>query len=109
DPDPTLAAVWYQRAIAYVPGYVKARVHLAEIYASQDQTGDAESLLRPALSSGDPEVRWRLADVLFAQQRLEEAETQLDAARVAFEALLEKHLLALAGHAAGFSPTRCPA
>ena len=37
-PDPDLAALWYRRAIAYLPGYVKARVHLAEIYASQDQT-----------------------------------------------------------------------
>ena len=45
-PDPDLAALWYRRAIAYLPGYVKARVHLAEIYASQDQTGDAEALLR---------------------------------------------------------------
>ena len=73
-PDPALAAVWYQRAIAYLPGYVKARVHLAEIYASQDRTADAEALLRPALSSRDPEVRWRLADVLIAQGRAEEAE-----------------------------------
>ncbi len=80
-PDPDLAALWYRRAIAYVPGYVKARVHLAEISASQDRTGDAEALLRPVLSSGDPEVRWRLADVLFAQQRFEEAETLLRPAR----------------------------
>ena len=66
-PDPNRAALWYRRAIAYLPGYVKARVHLAEIYASQDQTGDAEALLLPALSSRDPEVQWRLADVLTAQ------------------------------------------
>ena len=101
-PDPDLAALWYRRAIAYVPAYVKARVHLAEIYASQDQTGDAETLLRPVLSSGDPEVRWRLADVLSAQARFEEAETQLDAARSGFEELLERHLLAFADHAAEF-------
>jgi hypothetical protein len=101
-PDPNLAALWYRRAIAYLPGYVKARVHLAEICASQDQTGDAEALLLPALSSRDPEVRWRLADVLSAQQRFEEAETQLDAARTGFEELLGKHLLAFADHAAEF-------
>src|SRR5262249_20728037 len=69
--DPNLAALWYRRAIAYLPGYVKARVHLAEIYASQDRTGDAEALLLPALSSRDPEVRWRLADVRIAQERFE--------------------------------------
>jgi tetratricopeptide (TPR) repeat protein len=101
-PDPNLAALWYQRAIAYVPGYVKARVHLAEIYASQDQTGDAEALLLPALSSRDPEVRWRLADVLIAQERFEDAETQLDAARFGFDELLGKHFLAFADHAAEF-------
>jgi hypothetical protein len=100
--DPNLAGLWYLRAIRYLPGYVKARVHLAEIYASQDQTGDAEALLLPALSSRDPEVRWRLADVLTAQQRFQEARTQLDAARFGFEGLLDTHLLAFADHAAEF-------
>jgi tetratricopeptide (TPR) repeat protein len=101
-PDRDLAALWYRRAIGYFPGYVKARVHLAEIYASQDRTGDAETLLQPALSSGDPEVRWRLADVLLAQERLEEAKTYLDAARLGFDELLGRHLLAFADHAAEF-------
>jgi len=101
-PDPDLAALWYRRAIAYLPGYVKARVHLAEIYASQDQTGDAEALLLPVLSSRDPEVRWRLADALIAQERFEDAEIQLDAARLGFEELLGRHLLAFADHAAEF-------
>jgi tetratricopeptide (TPR) repeat protein len=101
-PDANLAALWYRHAIAYLPAYVKARVHLAEIYASRGQIGDAEALLVPALSSRDPEVRWRLADVLWAQARFEEAETQLDAARSGFEALLERHLLAFADHAAEF-------
>ena len=101
-PDPNLAALWYRRAIAYLPGYVKARVHLAEIYASQGRTGDAEALLLPALSSRDPEVRWRLADVLIAQGRFEEGERQLDAARSGFDDLLGKHFLAFADHAAEF-------
>jgi hypothetical protein len=85
-----------------LPGYVKARVHLAEICMSQGETGDAETLLRPALSSRDPEVRWRLADVLIAQARPEEAETELDAARVGFDQLLARHRLAFADHAAEF-------
>jgi tetratricopeptide (TPR) repeat protein len=101
-PDPNLAALWYRRAISYLPGYVKARVHLAEIYASQDQADDAEALLIPALSCRDPEVRWRLADVLIAQGRFEEAETRLEAARFGFDQLLERHLLAFADHAAEF-------
>src|SRR6185312_13983957 len=101
-PDPNLAALWYRRAIAYLPNYVKARVHLAEIYASQGRTGDAEALLLPALSSSDPEVRWRLADVLIAQGRFEEGEGQLGAARSGFDDLLGKHFLAFADHAAEF-------
>jgi thioredoxin-like negative regulator of GroEL len=100
--DLSLAASWYARAIAYLPRYVRARVHLAEIYASQGHADDAEALLLPALSSGDPEVRWRLAEVLFAQGRSEEAETQLAAARRGFDRLLGKYLLAFADHAAEF-------
>jgi hypothetical protein len=96
-PDPASATLWYRRAIAYVPQYVKARIHLAEICA-----GDAEALLVPALSSRDPEVRWRLADVLIAQGRFDEGETHLDAARRGFEELLRRHLLAFADHAAEF-------
>ncbi|MGX5851403.1 hypothetical protein ACWGTO_30640 [Mesorhizobium sp. PL10] len=101
-PDPVLAALCYRRAIAYLPGYVKARVHLAEICVSQDQPREAQELLVPALSSPDPEVRWRLADVLIAQGSFEEGERQLDAARLGFEGLLERHLLAFADHAAEF-------
>jgi hypothetical protein len=101
-PDPHLAARWYRRAMAYLPGYVKARVHLAEICASQGQPGEAEALLKPALASRDPEVRWRLADVLIAQGIFEEGERQLAAARSGFEELLSRHLLAFADHAAEF-------
>jgi tetratricopeptide (TPR) repeat protein len=104
-PDPDLAVLWYRRAIAYLPGYVKARIHLAEIYARHDRTHDAETLLLPALSSRDPEARWRLAEVLAAQGRFAEAETLLDAARAAFDELLGKHLLAFADHAAEFYAT----
>ncbi|WP_378950068.1 tetratricopeptide repeat protein [Mesorhizobium sp. ANAO-SY3R2] len=100
--NPNLAIVWYHRAIAYFPAYAKARVHLAEIYASQGQPANAEALLIPALSSRDPEVDWRLADVLIAQQRFEEAEIQLETARSGFEHLLERHLYAFADHAAEF-------
>ena len=101
-PDRRVAALWYQRAIAYLPGYVKARVHLAEIYASQSQMSDAEALLWPIRSSRDPEVQWRLGDVLIAQRRFAEAQSLLDAARVRFEELLETHLLAFADHVAEF-------
>jgi hypothetical protein len=56
-PEQNVAALWYQRTIAYLPDYVKARVHPAEIYMSQGRTGEAEALLLRVLSSRDPEVR----------------------------------------------------
>jgi tetratricopeptide (TPR) repeat protein len=93
---------WYQRAIRYLPGYVKARVHLAEIYLLCEFTGEAEALLIPAVPSGDPEVSWRLAEVLIAMGRLGDAKEQVQVARSGFEALLDKHLLAFADHGAEF-------
>ena len=44
----------------------------------------------------------RFADVLAAQERSDEAGTQLASARLGFEELLEKHPLAFADHAAEF-------
>ncbi len=96
------AARWYRRAIEYLPGYVKARVHLAEIYLRDKKLGDAEAMLLSALSSGDPEVDWRLADVMIAKGNFAEGEAHLQTARSEFEFLLEKHLLAFADHGAEF-------
>jgi hypothetical protein len=49
--DSALAERWYRRAITCLPCYVKARVHLAEIYSSCGRISDAEAAL--ALASGD--------------------------------------------------------
>ena len=48
EPQPSRAAQWYRKAIEYLPCYVKARVHLAEIYLRDEKVGDAEALLIPA-------------------------------------------------------------
>jgi tetratricopeptide (TPR) repeat protein len=96
------AALWYRKAIEYLPCYVKARVHLSEIYLHFGKFADAESLLLPVISSGDPEVSWRFADVLLAMDRFAEAEAQMRIARLGFEELLTKHLLAFADHGAEF-------
>jgi len=102
EPQPERAARWYEKAIEYLPCYVKARVHLSEIHLESGNVADAEALLVPAVSSGDPEVNWRLADVLAAMERPEEAEAQMQAARSGFETLLDKYLLAFADHGAEF-------
>ena len=102
EPQSARAEQWYRKAIVCLPCYVKARVHLAEICLTGGRTNDAEAALRPALASGDPEVSWRLADVLNAEGRLAEAAPQLEAARSGFGALLGRHLLAFADHGAEF-------
>jgi tetratricopeptide (TPR) repeat protein len=102
EPEPERAARWYEKAIEYLPCYVKARVHLSEIYLESGNMADAKALLVPAVSSGDPEVNWRLADVLAAMERPEDAEVQMRAARSGFEKLLDKYLLAFADHGAEF-------
>jgi tetratricopeptide (TPR) repeat protein len=96
------AAVWYRKAIEYLPCYVNARVHLAEIYLGFGREKEAEALLLAAIHSGDPEVNWRLADVFNKMERFAEAEVQMQTSRSGFEALLEKHLLAFADHGAEF-------
>jgi tetratricopeptide (TPR) repeat protein len=99
---PSRAEHWYQKAIEYLPCYVKARVHLAEIYLGSGREHEAEALLLVAIHSGDPEVNWRLSDVFDKMERFAEAEVQMETARSGFEALLEKHLLAFADHGAEF-------
>lgn len=101
-PKPDLAAQWYRAAIDYLPCYVKARVHLAEIYLDQGQFENAHALLTPALASADPEVHWRLADVAEVSGDPAEAEMQLRAARTGFEALVAKHPLAFVDHVSEF-------
>jgi tetratricopeptide (TPR) repeat protein len=102
EPQTDRAARWYRAAIDCLPSYTKARVHLAEIYSASGRASDAEALLIPAIPSGDPEVRWRLADVLASQKKYAEAGVHMQAAQFGFETLLERHLLAFADHGAEF-------
>ena len=102
EPERGRAAHWYRQAIAYLPAYIRGRVHLAEIHLDGGEQDAAEALLLPVVDSGDPEVSWRLAQAMEAQGRAEEAELQREAARAAFEKLLARHRLAFADHAAEF-------
>jgi tetratricopeptide (TPR) repeat protein len=96
------AAQWYRKAIDYLPCYVKARVHLSEILLDAGDHDRARALLLPVLDRADPEVTWRLAEVAMAAGDEAQASAHLDAARAGFEALLSKHMLAFADHAAEF-------
>ena len=102
EPELTRAEHWYRKAVSSLPCYVRARVHLAEILSATGRAHEAEATLRPAIASGDPEVSWRLADILNDGGRADEGASYLKAARSRFEELLDKHLLAFADHGAEF-------
>ncbi len=110
-PQQERAASWYEAALAYVPDYLTARIHLAEIRLARSNAADAERLLRPAAEAGHPEALWRLADVA-AHRDDSEAVALIGRAAREFEALLARHELAFADHAAEFylaagaNPTR---
>jgi FimV-like protein len=93
---------WYECAVQYLSAYTGARVHLAEIYLDDGDMEGAEALLAPVVASGDPEVKWRLSQVMYGQGRFDEAEAQRNAARSAFENVLARYELAFADHAAEF-------
>src|SRR5262245_19317909 len=101
-PNLPLAAHWYRHAIAVLPMYTRACVHLAEICSSVGNFSEAEALLRRVVAVADPVVACRLAAELGAQCRSEESDVHMKAARSGFEALLVRHLLAFAGHGAEF-------
>jgi tetratricopeptide (TPR) repeat protein len=102
DPDPERAALWYRRALGYLPAHAKARIHLAEILAGRRRFAEAEELLAAIRDTGDPEVHWRLAEVCAATGDPREAERELERAGAIYRELLEKHPLAYADHGAEF-------
>ncbi len=102
EPDTEAAAYWYAKAIDYLPAYTHAAVHLAEICLDNNELNQAEILLNSVSSSGDPEVRWRLADLHSKRGDTLAQEKELGLASMMYEDLLSRHELAFADHAAEF-------
>lgn len=89
-----------ERALEFLPDYVKARVHLAECIAVDDGPDAAIVALAPMLTSPDPEAAARLAEFTEASGK----DSSALAARAAadWSRLLERHPLAFADHAVEF-------
>jgi tetratricopeptide (TPR) repeat protein len=98
--DPARGESALRRSLGYLPGYVQANVHLAELEIARGERAGAEARLQRIAASAEPEV-WALLAQLHATdpaRRAAEAAT----ARARFEALLRDLPLAFADHAAEF-------
>lgn len=102
EPDLDEAAGWYVAAIAYVPDYVHARVHLSEIYIENDLLDQAAAVLEPIMNTEDPEVFWRYAQLKERSYKNAEREDFLLKAKARFQDLLSRHELGFADHAVEF-------
>jgi hypothetical protein len=99
---PERAVPLYREAIARLPGYVVASVHLSEIEAD---TGNRDSAIQRlgelADKVEDPEPAAVLAKLL-ADSKPDQAAHFADVARRGYQGLLEKHRNAFLDHAAEF-------
>jgi len=102
EPDLDEAAGWYQAAIAYVPHYVHARVHLSEIYIENNLLDHATATLDPIVDTEDPEVFWRYSQLKARFNKKAESEIFLLKAKARFQDLLSQHELGFADHAVEF-------
>jgi tetratricopeptide (TPR) repeat protein len=90
-----------RRALDYLPQFVAANLHLAEIETARGDTTAAAAQLARVAGSGDPEVLALLAR-LHAADDPARAAREVRQTRDRFEALLARLPLAFADHAAEF-------
>jgi tetratricopeptide (TPR) repeat protein len=89
------------RALDYLPQFVAANLHLAEIEVAAGDAPSAAARLERIADSGDPEVL-ALLGRLHAADDPERGSREIARARARFEALLARQPLAFADHAAEF-------
>jgi len=102
EPDLEKASYYYSKAVDYLPGYTHATVHLAEIQMENGKLDRARELLNSVIGSGDPEVRWRMSELLAKEGNTQASLNELEVAKFMYEDLLTRHELAFADHAAEF-------
>jgi tetratricopeptide (TPR) repeat protein len=96
--DPERAAALYADAVKHLPGFVRAQVHLAEIERDLGDEQGAIERVRRVADAEDPEPGGKLAVWLTGG----EAQMYQQRTTAAYDALLTKHELAFANHAAEY-------
>lgn len=93
----------YQQALQYLPDYVVANVHLAEIEAETGQIDAAIARLQAILpKTNDPEPMGLLGELHIQKGDKEKGEALIKKAQTRYTELLKKHRAAFADHAAEF-------
>lgn len=96
--DPERARALYEEAVKVLPGFVRAHVHLAELELQAGEKSAAIARVRAVVEAEDPEPAGKLAVWLEG----DEAQTFRETTTTRYEALLARHPLAFADHAAEF-------
>ncbi|MDB4034180.1 hypothetical protein N9506_00025 [Pseudomonadales bacterium] len=92
----------YEEALHYLPEYVSARIHLAELKMQGGDSRAALALLTPIAKGQDPEPAGRLAEYLEAAGQGKVSAPYREMALHGWQALLDRYPLAFADHAAEF-------
>jgi tetratricopeptide (TPR) repeat protein len=99
---PHRARPLYEAAVQRLPGlYVRAHVHLAEIYRQLGRLDDAQRTLEAVLHHPDPEPAGLLAALLLTEDPARAAEL-IAQATARYDALLSRYPEAFADHASEF-------
>jgi tetratricopeptide (TPR) repeat protein len=101
--DQARAELLYAQALKYVPEFVTAIIHLAEIEALRGDSESAIKLLENVVqSSHEPEARALLGVLHFRTGDSERGSREIAEARTSYELLLSRDPLAFADHGAEF-------
>ena len=109
--DQARAELLYEQALKYVPEFVTANIHLAEIEALRGDRESAVELLENVVqSSHEPEARALLGVLHLRTGDSERGSREIAEARTSYELLLSRDPLAFADHGAEFylGPGRDP-
>lgn len=100
---PDRARPLYEAAVARLPRYTVATVHLAELYADAGEAARAIALLEPLVAvAEDPEPKALLGELLVAGGDVARGAALVAAARAGYDALLTGLPEAFADHGAEF-------
>lgn len=101
--DQVRAEALYRKALAYLPEFVTASIHLAEIEALTDRTESAIARLENVVqSSSEPEALALLGVLHVRAGYPKRGFQEIADARTRYESLLARHPLAFADHGAEF-------